>query len=163
MQRLKLLLPSPNEIYLSAAVGGIGVIASKIFGEFNDSLLSLIILMIVDFITGLMVAAIFNKSTKTFSGGLSSKICLQGVAKKIAILLLVAVGFQIEILLENKYPIRTFITWGLCTGEVISIIENSVRMGILPKNVQKIFEKAIGILNHKIDDSNIIQIESEDE
>lgn len=163
MQRLKLFLPSANEACLSAAVGTFGVIATKIFGEFNDSLFSLIVLMIIDFITGLIVAAIFNKSTKTFNGGLSSKVCLQGLAKKIVILLLVAVGFQIEILLENKYPIRTFITWGLCTGEIISIIENSVQMGILPKNVQKVLEKAIGVLNHKIDDSNIIQIESEDE
>lgn len=163
MQRIKLLLPTEREMIISASVGGVGVLLTKIFGEFNDSIFALIVLMIVDFVTGLMVAAIFNKSTKTFSGGLSSKICLQGIAKKIAILLLVAVGFQIEILLENKYPIRTFITWGLCTGEVISIIENSVQMGVLPKNVQKIFEKAIGILNHKIDDSNIIQIESEDE
>lgn len=143
-----------EKLLLSCASGLTGCILTKIFGEFNDSIFALITLMVIDFITGLFVAGIFNKSTKTFNGGLSSKACVQGIAKKVAILLLVAVGYQIEILLQNAYPIKTFITWGLCTGEVISIIENAVQMEILPKNVQKILEKAIGILNNKIKINN---------
>lgn len=143
------LLPTARELILSISVGSIGVFLTKIFGEFNDSIFALIVLMSIDFITGLFVAAVFNKSEKTFNGGLSSKICIQGIAKKIVTLLLVAVGYQTEILLNGQYQIKTFITWGLCTGEIISIIENAVQMEVLPKNVQKIFEKAIGLLDQK--------------
>lgn len=134
---------------LSIGAGAVGVFLTKIFGEWNDSIFALLTLMVIDFITGLFVAAIFNKSTKTFNGGLSSKVCVQGIAKKIAVLLLVAVGYQAEILLNSEYPIKIFVTWGLCAGEIISIVENAVQMEILPKNVQKILEKVVGLLNQK--------------
>lgn len=149
MQKFKMILPTIQEALISIGAGAIGVFLTKIFGEFNDVIFALITLMVIDFITGLFVAAIFNKSTKTFNGGLSSKVCIQGIVKKIAILLLVAVGYQIERLLNGDYPIKIFVSCGLCVGEIISIIENAVAMEILPKNVQKILEKAIGLLNKK--------------
>lgn len=135
-----------NKLAIVLSTSSLGVILTQIFGEWNDSLFALIILMCIDFITGLIVAGIFNDSNKSENGGLSSKICLQGIAKKVCTLLLVAMAYQAEILLSVDY-IRTAIIWGLCANEMISITENSVRMKILPESVQKILEKAIGMLN----------------
>jgi len=131
---------------LNVSVGTAGAALVAIFGECNDSLFALIVLMCIDFITGLIVAGIFNDSNKSENGGLSSKICLQGIAKKVCTLLLVAMAYQAEILLSVDY-IRTAIIWGLCANEMISVTENSVKMKILPESVQKILEKAIGMLN----------------
>jgi toxin secretion/phage lysis holin len=149
MDDVKEFIPSHNMMICSSAVGIIGTILSKIFGEWNDLFLALIVLISIDFITGVLVAAFFQKSRKSKNGGLNSQACLRGIAKKIGIILLVAVGYQLQIMLGGEYPIKTFVTIGLCTSEVFSIIENTVQMGILPKQVQKILEKAIGLLNDK--------------
>lgn len=135
-----------NKLAIILSTSSFGVILTQIFGEWNDSLFALIILMCIDFITGLIVAGIFNDSNKSENGGLSSKICLQGISKKVCTLLLVAMAYQAEILLSVDY-IRTAIIWGLCANEMISVTENSVKMKILPESVQKILEKAIGMLN----------------
>jgi toxin secretion/phage lysis holin len=151
MQNIKEFLPTQNELICSGIVAITGTIFSKIFGKWNDMFLSLLILMAIDFVTGIFVAAFFQKSSKSKSGGLNSQACLKGIVKKIGIILLVAVGYQAQVMLNNEYPIKTFVTIGLCTTEIFSIIENTVRMGILPKQVQKILEKAIGLLNDKTD------------
>lgn len=127
----------------------VGVILSKIFGEWNELFLALIVLISIDFITGVFVAVFFNKSEKTENGGMSSKACLKGIIKKIGIILLVAVGYQLQVMMNNQFPIKVFVICGLCASEVISIIENTVKMEILPKQVQHIFEKAIGVLQSK--------------
>lgn len=124
----------------------IGIFLSRIFGEWNDSLFALVIMMTIDFITGLAVAGLFQKSTKTFSGGLSSRVCAMGIAKKVGTLLLVAVAYQADMLLSVDY-LRTAVIWALCASEILSIIENAGAMGILPESVQKIFNKIIDALN----------------
>lgn len=144
---------STGKIITIGAAGGAGAILSTIFGEWSNSLLALVILMCIDFITGLIVAALFNKSPKTENGGLSSKECLKGIAKKVCTPLIVAVAYQAEVLLSVDY-IRTAVIWGLCAAEIISIIENAVAMGILPPTVQRIFEKIIGLLNRNDDENN---------
>ena len=133
---------------LISASGAAGVVFTKIFGSLNDDLLSLILLMIIDFITAFILAALFRKSTKTINGGLSSRACMQGIAKKVAGIMLVAVAYRSEQLLGVDY-LRVAVIWGLCAAEIISILENAGRMGILPKGVQKTFEKIIDTLNGK--------------
>lgn len=133
--------------------GAVGVALTRIFGEWNDSLLALLILMAIDFATGLIVAGLFQKSSKTFSGGLSSRECVKGIAKKVCELLLVAAAYQGDKLLGVDYA-RTFVIWGLCAAEIISIMENAGAMDILPASVQNVFKKIIDVLNKKNDDDN---------
>lgn len=144
---------STGKIITIGAAGGAGAILSAIFGEWSDSLLALVILMCIDFAMGLTVAGLFQKSNKTANGGLSSRECLRGIARKSCTLLIVAVAYQAEVLLSVDY-IRTAVIWGLCAAEIISIIENAVAMGILPPTVQRIFEKIIGLLNRNDDENN---------
>lgn len=146
-------IPTEGKMIVIGATGGIGAILSAIFGEWNDSLFALVVLMCIDFVTGLVVAALFNKSSKTANGGLSSRECLKGIARKTCTLLIVAAAYQADILLSVDY-IRAAVIWGLCAAELISIIENAVAMGILPPPVQRIFEKVIGLLNRGTEDGN---------
>lgn len=148
MNEIKDYVPSGNQLICSGAAGVIGVIVTKIFGEWNDSIFALLVLMAIDFAMGLIVAGLFQKSTKTISGGLSSKECVKGIAKKVCELLLVAAAYQGDKLLEIDYT-RTFVIWGLCAAEIISIMENAGAMEILPPTVQKVFGKIIDVLNRK--------------
>ena len=126
----------------------VGLFCTQLFGEWNNALFALLILMSIDFVTGLTVAGIFQKSSKTFSGGLSSRVCAMGVAKKVGTLLLVVVANQADILLSVDY-LRTAVIFALCASEMLSILENAGSMGILPESVQKIFDKIIDALNNE--------------
>ena len=142
---------STGKIITIGAAGGAGAILSTIFGEWSDNLLALVILMCIDFATGLIVAGLFQRSKKTANGGLSSRECLRGIARKVCTLFIVAVAYQAEVLLSVDY-IRAAVIWGLCAAEMISITENAVAMDILPPSVQKVFKKVIGLLENKNDD-----------
>ena len=128
------------------ASSGFGVIFAKIFGEWNNDVIALVVLMAIDFITGLIVAAFFGRSKKSPNGRLSSSAALRGIAKKTCEMMLVAAAYQSEILLHVDY-LRIAVIWGLCAAEIISIMENARDMGILPESVQNLLEKVVDNLN----------------
>lgn len=137
---------SVSKFGISAAVGVFSAFATYIFGEWSNDIFALIILMAIDFIMGLLLAIIFRKSPKSKKGGLSSIAAWKGIAKKTCTVLLVAVAYQADILLSTAY-IRPTVVGALCASEIISIVENAAKMGILPEPVQKILDKVIDILN----------------
>lgn len=139
---------STEKLTVMGISGCTGIIFTRIFGVWNDSVFALLILMAIDFAMGLIVAGLFQKSTKTLSGGLSSKECVKGIAKKVCEFLLVAAAFQGDKLLGVDYA-RTFVIWGLCAAEIISIMENAGAMEILPASVQNVFKKIIDTLNKR--------------
>lgn len=51
-------------------LGAIGAFVSSIFGGWDAGLTTLVIFMGIDYITGLVVAAVFKNSPKTESGAL---------------------------------------------------------------------------------------------
>ena len=142
-----------NEKYISTLMvsGSLGVIFSSVFGEWNNDVLALIILMAIDFITGIITAAAFQKSSKSETGGLSSKAAFKGIAKKVCEMMLVAVAYQSEVLLHVDY-IRAAVIWALCAAEIISITENAADMDILPESVRKIFDNTVRSLNKSKDE-----------
>lgn len=131
---------------ISATVGVISAFGVYIFGEWSNDILALIVLMVIDFIMGLLLAIIFQKSPKSKKGGLSSAAAWKGIAKKTCTILLVAVAYQADVLLATEY-IRPAVVGALCASEIISIVENAAKMGILPEPVQKLLNKVIDILN----------------
>lgn len=135
-----------SKFSISAAVGVISAFGAFVFGEWSNDVFALIILMIIDFIMGVLLAIVFRKSPKSKKGGLSSAAAWKGVAKKTCTILLVAVAYQADILLSTAY-IRPTVVGALCASEIISIIENAAKMGILPEPVQKLLDKVIDILN----------------
>jgi len=147
MANLKLWLVSLNtpKLNLCAAAGAIGSIITYLFGGWSEGMQTLVVLMVIDYITGLFVAAIFKKSHKTDSGGLSSNVGFKGLVKKFVELMIVAAMFRLDLLLGIKY-LRDLCIIGFALNELISITENAGLMGIpLPAAVTK----AIVILNEK--------------
>ena len=55
------------------ALGVAGSVIASIFGGFDAALITLMIFMGIDYLTGLIVAGVFHKSQKSASGSLESR------------------------------------------------------------------------------------------
>ena len=126
-------------------IGATGAFIANLFGGWDAGLTTLVIFMVIDYLTGLIVAGIFHKSKKTENGALSSKAGLQGIAKKVMMLLMVLVAVRLDILTGTDY-IRDAVIIALCGNELISIIENAGLMGVpIPRKLKE----AIEVLSRK--------------
>lgn len=65
-----------------AILGTIGAIMTSIFGGWDSALQTLIIFMVLDYISGLIVAGFFHASPKTKNGALESKVGWKGLCRK---------------------------------------------------------------------------------
>lgn len=129
-------------------VGAVGATIASFFGGWSDAMTTLIIFMIIDYLTGLTVAAVFKKSKKTKTGALNSTACFKGLLKKGAELLIVLVGCRLDITLGTSY-IRDAVIIAFITSEALSIIENVGLMGVpLPA----VLSKAVDLLNSKTEE-----------
>ena len=134
----------------STFVGVIGSSIASLLGGWDMALQTLIIFMTIDYITGLMVAGIFNKSTKTKHGALESVAGWKGLCRKGVALLIVLIACRLD-LLTGANLIRDAVVIAYCTNEAISIIENAGLMGVpIPTRLTK----AIEALKSKEDDNN---------
>lgn len=122
---------------LMTLVGALGGILARLFGGFTYDLKTLIILMAIDFITGLAVAGIFKKSLKTENGALDSKAGWKGITKKCLTLTFVLIANRLDIILDTDF-IRTAVIFAYIANELISIVENAALMGIpIPEAIKK--------------------------
>ena len=127
------------------AIGVIGSVISGFFGGWNQACQTLVIFMGIDYISGITVAGIFKRSSKTESGALSSKYCWEGLAKKIMTLIFVGIGYQVDLLIGTTY-IKDCICISFIANELISIIENAGLMGI---PIPKVLSNAVDVLKVK--------------
>ena len=132
-----------KRIYM--AIGVIGSVISGFFGGCNQACQTLVIFMGIDYISGIAVAGIFKRSSKTESGALSSKYCWEGLAKKIMTLIFVGIGYQVDLLIGTTY-IKDCICISFIANELISIIENAGLMGI---PIPKVLSNAVDVLKEK--------------
>ncbi len=126
-------------------IGTVGSLVASFFGGWTASLSTLLIFMLIDYVTGLIVAGVFHKSKKTDSGALESRAGFKGLCKKCMVLLLVLVGYRLDISIGTTY-IRDAVCIAFIANETISIIENAGLMGI---KIPAILENAIDVLKKK--------------
>ncbi len=128
-----------------AVIGVIGAFVAKLFGGWSDDMVTLVIVMTIDFVMGIALASIFKISPKSDSGAVSSKSCFKGLCKKCSILLFVLISYRLDLYLNTDY-IKTATIIGFIANELISIVENAGLMGV-PLPVKLI--KAIEVLKDK--------------
>ena len=126
-------------------VGLVGSLFTTAFGGWDTGLATLVMFMAVDFVSGLIVAGVFQKSNKTETGALESRIGWKGLARKCMTLLFVLIAYRLDLMIGTDY-IRDAVIIGFCANELISIVENAGLMGIPLPGVIK---KAIHILSEK--------------
>lgn len=129
-------------------ISTLGTLIINIIGKPTDELIILLLLMVIDLITGTLVSAIWHKSTKTKSGKLSSRAMFKGIVKKILTLFIVVIAYQLDILL-NINMIRYIVIITLIIEEILSIIESITLTGL---KVPIIITKALDILERRLTD-----------
>lgn len=132
---------------ICTGIGIIGGLIASLFGGWDAGLATLIIFMAVDYLSGLIVAGVFHKSSKTDSGALESKICWKGLCRKCMTLVFVLVAYRLDLVINTNY-IRDTVIIAFIANELISIVENAGLMGLPMPDV---ITKAIDILQKKPD------------
>lgn len=127
------------------ALGVVGSVIASIFGGFDAALITLMIFMGIDYITGLIVAGVFHKSQKSESGSLESRAGWKGLCRKGVTLLIVIVACRLDVVTGSTF-IRDAVIIAFIANETISIVENAGLMGI---PIPAVITKAIEILKNK--------------
>ena len=144
---LEMITSMKNFIWGIAAAISAGI--TFISGGWTTDVVFLVVFMAIDFITGIIVAAVFKKSKKSQNGVLESNVSLKGLLKKGTILLMVIVAHIFDQMLHTDF-VRTTLIIGFIVNEAISILENVDLMGIdVP-----VLNKAIELLKKKGDEAN---------
>lgn len=111
------------------AIAIVGSVITGLLGGWDTALQTLLIFMLIDYVSGLVLAGVFKKSTKSDTGALESRAGWKGVCKKGMTLLFVLMGTQLDVLLNVGY-IRYGLIIAFIVDEGMSIIENAGLMGI---------------------------------
>ena len=94
-----------------------------ILGGWDGFLYALITLVVVDYLTGVMLAVLEKR--------LSSEVGARGIFKKVLIFALVAVGHIIDTqVIANGSAVRTAVIFFYLSNEGISILENAAKIGL---------------------------------
>ncbi len=140
------------KVTLIGIISVTGSFIANLFGGWTSDLVTLIIMMGIDFTMGLLIAAIWHKSGKSENGALSSWSAWKGLCRKGVSLLFVLIAYRLDLALGMDY-IRTAVIIGFIVNELISIVENAGIMGIPIPDVMK---RAIDILKKKAEgDKNV--------
>lgn len=112
-----------------------------LWGQLDGLLYALVAFMIIDYVSGVIVAV--------FRRELSSEVGFKGIAKKVLIMGLVAVGHILDThILGGGAVCRSAVIGFYIANEGISILENSAKLGLpLPK-------KLIAVLKQLKDDND---------
>lgn len=130
----------PIKIFILSGVACVGAAITSLFGGWNGAMTTLILLMLIDYVTGIIVAGVFHASPKSSGGALSSAVGFKGICRKFVILLIVVVACRVDLLLDTNI-IRDATCIGFCANELVSITENAGLMGIpLPRKLVEAIE-----------------------
>ena len=136
------------KFFTLSSVACVGAAIASLFGGWNGAMTTLVILMLIDYVTGIIVAGVFHASTKSSGGALSSAVGFKGICRKFVILMIVVVACRVDLLL-NTNIIRDATCIGFCANELVSITENAGLMGIpLPRKLVEAIEVLRGDNDH---------------
>ena len=117
---------------ICAAIGGF---CGTLWGALDGVMMALIAFIVIDYITGLMVA-IVNKT-------LNSSVGFKGLAKKVFILLLVLIANILDVhIMGGSGVVRGVVIAFYLANEGISILENAGKLGVpYPQSLKDILEQ----------------------
>lgn len=126
------------EIFYKTITTTVGAIVGYIFGEWSVLLQILLAFVIIDYVSGLLASGV--------EGKLSSKVGFKGIAKKIMIFVLVAVGHLTDRAIGDGSMVQNAIIFFYLGNELLSILENAGRTGLpIPEQIKN----AVDVLKGK--------------
>ncbi len=130
--------------YLKAGAAALGCGCGFFIGGLDGILITLIVLVCADYITGVIAAALEHN--------LSSEVGLKGICKKVMIFLLVGIANLADsYLFQGATPMRDTVIFFYIANEGISILENAGEIG-LP--IPKCLEKTLTALKNEGEEEN---------
>ncbi len=125
-------------------------IIEHLIGTFECSLEFLLIVIVLDYITGLMCG--------WYNHDLESNKATKGLFKKMFIFIYIIIAHRLDVLMHVDY-IRVGVCYMYAVGEVLSIMENGTKLGLpVPTPIQKalkILNETAEISDDDVDNSNI--------
>jgi len=120
---------------IQIAIAALGGYLGYFLGGFDGFLYALIAFIVIDYLTGIMVAVLEKK--------LSSEVGFRGIFKKVLIFSLVAVAHIIDAeLIRTGSAIRTAVIFFYLSNEGISILENTAKIGLpIPSKLKTVLEQ----------------------
>ena len=119
---------------INSVTSGLLTIATYFLGGWDTAVQVLLLMIVLDYITGIL-HAIFNKK-------ISSKVGAKGIIKKVGYLIVVAVSVIIDKVIGDTGAIRTVVVYFFVANEGISLVENWGAMGLpIPKVVKDTLEQ----------------------
>jgi toxin secretion/phage lysis holin len=109
--------------YTQSAFAGLGGLLGWYLGGLDGLLYALIAFAVVDYITGVLRAVVEKN--------LSSRIGAKGIAKKVAIFLVVGIGHLADVyLLGDGGAVRSAVIFFYIANEGVSLLENATAIGL---------------------------------
>ena len=103
-------------------------------GGLDTALITLLIFIVLDYITGLC-KAIVNKKVNSLIGA-------RGIVKKVGYLIIVAISVRLDQIVGDTGTIRNLVIYFFVANEGISVLENWGSMGLpLPKKIVETLEQ----------------------
>ena len=119
----KSMVPVRLEAMWGAVVGAFGILASHIWGAWNNMTEVLVVMMVIDYASGVL-AAFINPELAA-----NSKKGFIGIARKVFIFLLVVMANEMDNAL-SIHEICTMTTFFYIANEGLSITENAAKVGV---------------------------------
>jgi len=131
---------------LCIAAGVLGSGFASVFGGWDAAIVTLVVFMAMDYVTGMLVAGVFKRSPKTEGGGLESRAGWKGLIRKGVTLLIVVVAARLDLLVGDQSFIRDGVVIAFLVNETLSIVENAGLMGV---PIPPVLVKAIEVLKQR--------------
>lgn len=128
----------PMDKLFKGAAAAAGAAISYLFGGWPAMLGVLLVLVVVDYVSGFAAAAL--------EGKLSSTVGYRGIARKLGIFALVAIGHLIDTAIGEGNMVRDAAIWFYSANELLSIIENMGRVGV---PIPPVIQQAVAVLQGK--------------
>ncbi|WP_144507311.1 phage holin family protein [Bacillus mycoides] len=110
------------DVVMKTFIATFGGFCGYFLGGWDATLKVLVTMAIIDHLTGVIAAG--------FNGQLKSKVGFKGIAKKVVLFLLVGVAAQLDTAFGSNSAIREATIFFFIGNELLSLLENSGRMGI---------------------------------
>lgn len=142
-----------------AAIAATGATIAEALGGWDTALQTLVILMAIDYATGILCALVWKRSPKTKDGTFESLASLKGLIRKGAVLMVVLIATRLDLLMNTDFT-RLMVIMFFVANDGLSIIEN---LGIMGVPMPQVIRDAFALLRKKSEPEPQPQAEKTDE
>lgn len=143
--------------FVKSAIVAVGAALGVFLGRADGLLITLVILAVADYVTGIMSACV-NKT-------LSSRVGFLGIAKKLFMFALVGVANLVDVnVLGGSSVLRGAVICFYIANEALSIIENAGELGLpIPTKLKKLMEQLKTTADKDDDNTKTIETKKEND